>query len=387
MPYVPLEQSFPVGELKVAALNSAKDLGEKVNKHLIDTRKVFAENPKRSELANFYNKDSYLLNFETPRFGSGEGKAKLNESVRGKDLFILVDPINASNLYKINNEDTFTSPDDNFQDLKRVIAASSGKAARINLIMPFLYEGRRDNRRNLESLDCSIALNEAMDMGVENIITFDAHEPRVENAVPLEGFDNFNPSLQFISALLEYDKELRVNGDHLMTASPDENGTKRAIYYANMLGVNTGMFYKRKDYSLLVNGVHPVISHEFLGASVEGKTVIVIDDMISSGDSLLETVKQLKLRKAKKVYVFATYALFTKGYEAFDKAYEEGILDHLFTTNLTHNTPELLAKEYHTEVDMSRYLATIINSINHDSSIENIIEPVKRIQEVIKNRK
>ena len=253
--------------------------------------------------------------------------------------------------------------------------------------MPFLYEGRRDNRTNLESLDCSVALNELVDMGVENIITFDAHEPRVENSIPLEGFDNFNPSLQFITALLEYDKDLTINGDTVMTASPDENGTNRAIYYANLLGVNTGMFYKKRDYTQLVDGVHPVLSHEFLGAPVEGKTVIIVDDMISSGDPLLETARQLKLRKAAKVYIFVTYGLFTKGLESFDKAHAEGAFDQLFTTNLTYIDSDLKERSYYTEVDMSRYLATIINSINHDSSLENIIEPAKRIQEVLKNRK
>ncbi len=387
MTYRPLEQAFPVGDLKLVALNSARDLGEKINHYLVQTRKGYENKQYKGIFLDYYQKDNYLLNFITPRFGSGEGKAQLNESVRGTDLFILVDPINASNLYKINNEDTFTSPDDNFQELKRVIAACNGKPTRINLIMPFLYEGRRDNRTSRESLDCSVALHELVDMGVENIITFDAHEPRVENAIPLEGFDNFNPSLQFISALLEHDKDLVINGNHVMTASPDENGTKRAIYYANMLGINTGMFYKRLDYSKLVDGVHPVISHEFLGAPVEGKTVIIVDDMISSGDSLLETARQLKLRKADKVYIFATYGLFTRGLEFFDKAHAEGAFDHLFTTNLTYIDSALKERSYYTEVDMSRYLATIINSINHDSSIENIIEPVKRIQEVLKNRK
>lgn len=387
MPYRPLEQAFPVGDLKLAALNSAKSLGESVNKYLVETRKGFEKSNSRGEFFDCYEKENYLLDFKTPRFGSGEAKAQLNETVRGADLFILVDPINASNLYKINNEDTFTSPDDNFQDLKRVIAACNGKPTRINLIMPFLYEGRRDNRIRRESLDCSIALNELLNMGGENIITFDAHEPRVENSIPLEGFDNFNSSFQFISALLDYDRELVIDGDHLIVVSPDENGTKRAIYYANMLGINMGMFYKRKDYSQVVGGKHPVLSHEFLGASVEGKTAVIVDDMISSGDSLLETAKQLKLRKAKKVYVFCTYGLFSRGYEPFDEAFAEGILDQLFTTNLTYIDPALLERPYYTPVDMSRYLATIINCINHDSSIESIIDPSKRIQEVLKGRK
>ncbi len=387
MPYRPLEQAFPVGDLKVAALDSAKDLGEKVNKYLVKTRNAFDKKDAKGELFDFYTKDNYLLNFQVPRFGSGEGKAKLNESVRGTDLFILVDVINSDNLYKINNEDTFFSPDDNFQDLKRLIAACNGKPVRINVIMPFLYEGRIDNRENLESLDCANALYELADMGVENIITFDAHEPRIENAIPLEGFDNFNPSLQFITTLLDYDSELVVNDATLMTASPDENGTKRAIYYANMLGINTGMFYKRRDYSQIINGEAPIISHEFLGAPVEGKTVIIVDDMISSGESLLETMRQLKLRKAKKVYVFATYGLFTRGYEAFDKAFDEGLFDQLFTTNLTYIDPVLLEKDYYTEVDMSRYLATIINIINHDSTTEDVIDPSQRVQQVIKNRR
>ena len=387
MTYIPLEQAFPVGDLKVAVLNNDDNLGKKLNKYLVATRHSFDKKNSKGEIFDFYTKDNYLLDFQIPRFGSGEGKAKLNESVRGTDLFILVDVLNSNQSYKINNEETLFSPDDNFQDLKRLIASCNGKTVRINVIMPFLYEGRIDNRENLESLDCANALHELVDMGVENIITFDAHEPRIENAIPLEGFDNFSPSLQFITTLLDYDKDLVINDATLMTASPDENGTKRAIYYANMLGVNTGMFYARRDYSKIVNGEAPIISYEFLGAPVEGKTVVIIDDMISSGVSLLETMQQLKLRKAKKVYVFATYGLFTRGYEEFDKAFEEGLFDQLFTTNLTYVDPVLSENEYYTEVDMSRYLATIINIINHDSTTEDVIDPSKRVQQVISNRK
>ncbi|MSS63989.1 ribose-phosphate pyrophosphokinase [Velocimicrobium porci] len=385
MPNRIIEEAFPVGTLKIAALDSLKEFGESVNQILAETRKGYA-GTKKAEFFPGYITDNYLVDLDTPRFGTGESKGIIHESVRGADLFLLMDPVNASNLYKINGEDTFTSPDDNYQDVKRIIAASNGKASRINLIMPFLYEGRRDIRRNFESLDCSIALQELIEMGVENIITFDAHEPRVVNSIPINGFDNFNTAFQFVEKVLEYDKELLVNGDSLMAVSPDENGMPRAVYYANVLGINMGMFYKRKDYTTTVDGLHPVIAHEFLGNDPAGKTVLIVDDLITSGEPILETARELKKRNAKKIYMCVTYGLFSEGLEAFDKAYEEGILDQLFTTNLTYISDELVSRPYYTKVDLSRYVALIINTLNHDTSINEIVDPVKKIHEIIKDR-
>lgn len=385
MPNRIIEEAFPVGHLKIAALNSLRDFGESVNRVLVKTRKGYT-GTKKADFFPGYISDNYLVDLDTPRFGSGESKGIIHESVRGADLFLLMDPVNASNLYKMNGEDTFTSPDDNYQDVKRIIAASNGKATRINLIMPFLYEGRRDIRRNFESLDCSIALQELIEMGVENIITFDAHEPRVVNSIPINGFDNFNTAFQFIEKVLEHDKTLSINGDSLMAVSPDENGMPRAVYYANVLGVNMGMFYKRKDYTTTVDGLHPVIAHEFLGNDPSEKTILIVDDLITSGEPILETARELKKRNAKKIYMCVTYGLFSEGLEAFDRAYEEGILDQLFTTNLTYISDELKSRPYYTNVDLSRYVALIINTLNHDTSINEIVDPVKKIHEIIKDR-
>lgn len=380
-----LEDAFPVGNLKIAALSSCKEFGESVNQILVETRKEYAKT-KKAAFFSGYVSDNYLVDFNSPRFGSGEAKCVINESVRGSDLFILVDPVNASNIYKMNGKNTFMSPDDNYQDIKRVIAATNGKAARINLVMPFLYEGRRDIRKNSESLDCSIALQELVELGVENIITFDAHEPRVVNSIPINGFDNFNTSLQFMREILDYDKELRINGDCLMAVSPDENGMTRAIYYSNILGINMGMFYKRKDYSITVEGSHPIIAYEFLGNDVEDKTILIIDDLITSGESIVETARELKKRKAKKIYMCVTYGLFSEGLYSFDKAYDDGVLDQLFTTNLTYISQELMSKPYYRKVDLSKYAALIINTLNHDTSINEIVDPVKKLQELIKER-
>lgn len=380
-----LKDAFPVGNLKIAALNSCKEFGESINKILVETREEYKETKKAAFFPG-YVRDNYLVDFSNPRFGSGEAKCFINESVRGSDLFILMDPVNASNLYKMNGKYTFMSPDDNYQDVKRVIAATNGKAARINLIMPFLYEGRRDIRRNSESLDCSIALQELVEMGVENIITFDAHEPRVVNSIPISGFDNFNTSLQFIREILEYDKDLKIEDSSLMAVSPDENGMHRAIFYANVLGINMGMFYKRKDYTTTVEGIHPVKMNEFLGNDVSGKTIIIIDDLITSGDSIIDTARELKKRKAEKIYMCVTYGLFSEGLDAFDQIYDEGVLDQLFTTNLTYISKELMSKPYYTKVDLSSYAALIINTLNHDTSINEIVDPVKKIKELMKER-
>ncbi|MBR4994284.1 MAG: ribose-phosphate pyrophosphokinase, partial [Lachnospiraceae bacterium] len=317
------------------------------------------------------------------RFGSGEAKAVFNESIRGKDLFIIVDVTNHSITYKMSGFENHMSPDDHYQDLKRVIAAANGKARRINVIMPFLYEGRQHKRTSRESLDCAYMLQELRDMGVDNFITFDAHDPRVANATPLSGFDSFTPPYQFIQALLGSEDDLIVDKDHLVVISPDEGALGRAIYFANVLGVNTGMFYKRRDYSTIVNGKNPIVAHEFLGDEIDGKDVIIIDDMISSGDSMLDTAKQLKEMNAKRVFICCTFGLFTNGLKAFDKAYERCYFDKVITTNLNYRIPELMEKPYYAEANMSKFLASIIDFMNHDISLANVHEPTEKIREYL----
>ena len=330
-----------------------------------------------------YQKDSYLIDAKTPRFGSGEAKGIINETVRGKDLYILVDVGNYSMTYSLCGHENRMSPDDHYQDLKRVIAAVGGKARRINVIMPFLYESRQHKRSRRESLDCALALQELTKMGVENIITFDAHDPRVQNAIPLKGFETVQPGYQFIKGLLREVKDLQIDAKHMMVISPDEGGTGRAIYLANVLGLDMGMFYKRRDYAHIVNGRNPIVAHEFLGSSVEGMDVIIIDDMISSGESVLEVAKELKARKANRVFAAATFGLFTTGLSKFDEAYEQGLIDKILTTNLTYQTPELLSKPYYINCDMSKYIALIIDTLNHDATMSELLDPVKRIHKVI----
>ena len=323
---------------------------------------------------------------KTPRFGSGEGKGTIESSIRGDDLYIMVDVCNYNLTYSLCGMTNHMSPDDHFQDLKRVIAAAAGKARRINVIMPFLYESRQHKRTGRESLDCAMALRELVDMGVENIITFDAHDPRVQNAIPLKGFETVQPIYQFIKYLLKNEKELEIDSDHMMVISPDEGGTSRAIYFANMLGLDMGMFYKRRDYSKVVNGRNPIVAHEFLGSSVEGKTVLIIDDMISSGESMLDTCKELKERKAAKAIVCCTFGLFTNGLEKFDEYYEKGYLDYVITTNLNYRPKELFDRKWYLEADMSKYTAAIINSLNHDRSISASLSPTDKIQKLVQRR-
>jgi ribose-phosphate diphosphokinase len=279
------------------------------------------------------------------------------------------------------------SPDDHFQDLKRIIAAAAGKARRINVIMPFLYESRQHKKTARESLDCALALQELVSMGVENIITFDAHDPRVQNAIPLKGFETVQPIYQYTKALLKTEPNLLVDSEHMMIISPDEGGMSRAIYFANMLGLDVGMFYKRRDYSKVVNGRNPIIAHEFLGSNVEGKDLIVIDDMISSGESVQEVARELKKRKARKVFICATFGLFTNGLSKFDEYYKNGLIDRILTTNLVYQTPELLKKPYYVNVDMSKYIALIIDNLNHDSSLSELLTPTKRIKNIIEKHK
>ncbi len=380
------QNSLPVGPLKLAALESCKDLAQKVNDHIVTFRKNDTkELLRRKEDLNYrgYDAESYLLNCSCPRFGTGEAKAVLNESVRGTDIFAMADITNYSLTYTVNGYTNHMSPDDHFQDLKRIIGACSATAHRVNVIMPFLYEGRQHKRSKRESLDCAMALVELINMGVSNIITFDAHDPRVQNAIPLYGFDNFMPTYQFVKALFSHDHTLQIDKDHLMVISPDEGAMNRAVYLANNLSVDMGMFYKRRDYSKVVDGRNPIVAHEFLGSSVEGKTVLIIDDMISSGESMLDTARELKERKAKKVVVCCTFGLFTSGLEKFDEFYNRGYIDYVITTNLNYRPAELLSRPWYIEADMSKYMAAIINSLNHDVSISASLSPTEKIQKLL----
>ncbi|MBD5134942.1 MAG: ribose-phosphate pyrophosphokinase [Lachnospiraceae bacterium] len=376
--------TIPVGALGIVAMDSCKELGEKVDKYIANWRFNRQNEHKNTIAFSGYQNDSYLVDMKIPRFGSGEAKGLLSQSVRGKDLFIMLDVTNYSLTYTVCGHVNHMSPDDHYQDLKRVIAAVAGKGRRITVIMPFLYESRQHKRTGRESLDCALALQELVSMGVENIITFDAHDPRVQNAIPLNGFETVQPAYQFIKGLLRNVKDLQIDSDHLMMISPDEGGMGRAIYLANVLGVDMGMFYKRRDYSKIVNGRNPIVAHEFLGSSVEGKDVFVIDDMISSGESMLDVANELKARKARRVFVASTFGLFTNGLDKFDEAYEKGLIDKVLTTNLTYQTPELLSKPYYISCDMSKYIALLIDTLNHDSSISNLLDPVGRIQKCLK---
>lgn len=379
----PLNIAVPVAPLKIIALSSCCELGEMVDSHLVKSRKqqISQEHTDLSILG--YDSDTYLVKHDCPRFGTGEAKGEIKESIRGKDLFILIDTVNTTNTYKMNGEPSCTSPDDNFQDLKRVIQACSGQAHRINVIMPFLYESRQHRRSTLESLDCAYALQELVSMGVSNIITFDAHDPRVQNAIPIQGFDNFFTSFQFIQALFEAEPDIVINDENTMIISPDEGGMSRSLYYASVLGVNMGMFYKRRDYTRVVDGRNPIVAHEYLGNSVEGKDVFIVDDMISSGESMLDVALELKKRKARRVFIAVTYGLFTNGFDNFDKYYKDGIIDRIFTTNLSHVPEELLKKPYYKNVDLSKYIALIIDTLNNDTSVNEILDPIERIQDLL----
>ena len=377
-----LENSIPVAPLKLAALPGSMEMAKKVDAYLVQFRKELAERRNGVSFSG-YSEDSFLIDCECPRFGSGEAKGELTESVRGDDLYIMVDVCNYNMTYTMNGLKNHMSPDDHYQDLKRVIAAVGGKGRRINVIMPFLYESRQHKRTGRESLDCAMALRELVDMGVENIITFDAHDPRVQNAIPLKGFETVQPIYQFIKYLLKNEKELEIDSDHMMVISPDEGGMGRAVFFANVLGLDLGMFYKRRDYTKIINGRNPIVAHEFLGASVEGKDVIIVDDMISSGESMLDTAKELKRMKARKVFICTTFGLFTGGLKKFDEYYENGIIDRVLTTNLVYQTPELLSKPYYINVDMSKYIALIIDNLNHDASLSDLLNPTGRINRLL----
>ena len=380
-------ETIPVGSLGIIALDGCKSLGEMVDNFLVKWRAERESEHKESLAFSGYMRDSYLLDATVPRFGSGEAKGVIRESVRGTDLYLLVDVLNYSQTYLLCGHENHMSPDDHYQDLKRIIAAVGGKARRITVIMPFLYESRQHKRTSRESLDCALALQELVSMGVDNIITFDAHDPRVQNAIPLHGFETVQPAYQFIKGLLRHVSDLNIDSNHMMVISPDEGGMTRAIYVANVLGLDMGMFYKRRDYTRIVNGRNPIVAHEFLGSSVEGKDMIIIDDMISSGESVLEVAAALKARKANKIFVFATFGLFTGGLDRFDKAYEDGTIDKILTTNLIYQTPELLNREWYINCDMSKYIAYIIDTLNHDSSISDLLNPNERIQSIVSKYK
>ncbi len=374
---------LPVAPLKIAALDSCIDFAKKVDKHLVKFRKTANKQHRDNIYFQEYAQSSYLVNCSCPRFGTGEAKGRYEESVRGSDLFIMVDVCNYSITYTVCGHENHMSPDDHYQDLKRMISAATGKAHRINVVIPFLYEGRQHKRNSRESLDCAIALQELRNMGVNSIITFDAHDPRVQNAIPLNGFDNFQPPYQFIKALLRTEPELKVDNEHLMIIAPDEGAMERAVYFSNVLGIDMGMFYKRRDYSTVINGKNPIVAHEFLGDSLVGKDVIIIDDMISSGGSMLDVAKQMKERGAKHVYVCCTFGLFTDGLEKFDDYYEKGYITRIVTTNLNYRSPELLSKPYYTEADMTKFLARIIDTVNHDFSADSINTPTEKIRKLI----
>ena len=388
MPNIKLmEIRLPVAPLKIGALESCRELGEKVNDYIVQFRKSTMDKNTDSPLYYNYLRDNYLIDCPCPRFGSGEAKGLLTESIRGTDLFLMVDVCNHSLTYSVNGHLNHMSPDDHFQDLKRIIAAANGKAHRVNVLMPFLYESRQHKRSTRESLDCAVMLQELISLGVDNILTFDAHDPRVQNAIPISGFDNIQPTYQFVKSLVEQCDDVHFDNDHLMVISPDEGAMQRAIYMANVVGVDVGMFYKRRDYSTVVNGKNPIVAHEFLGDDVTGKDVIIVDDMISSGESMLDVAKQLKERNAGRVFVCTTFGLFTDGFDKFDEYYEKGYINKVVTTNLTYLPPVLYEKPYFVKADMSKFLALIIDSLNHDVTIGSVMNPTDKIHALLEKHK
>ncbi len=380
-------ETMPDGALGLIPLKSCEELGARVDQYLVGWREKREHAHKNEAAFKGYHRDSYIISTSVPRFGTGEAKGVIKESVRGYDLYLMVDVTNYSLTYSVSGHENHMSPDDHYADLKRIIAAVGGKARRITAIIPFLYESRQHKRTARESLDCALALQELTAMGVDNIITFDAHDPRVQNAIPLKGFETVQPAYQFIKGILKNCDDLKLDNDHLMIISPDEGGTNRAVYLANVLGVDMGMFYKRRDYSKIVDGRNPIVAHEFLGTSVEGKDVIIIDDMISSGESMIDVATELKKRKANRIFVVATFGLFTNGLDRFDKAVEDGTIYKVVTTNLTYQTPELLSRPYYINCDMSKYIAYIIDTLNHDSSISDLLNPYDRIQKLVSKYK
>jgi ribose-phosphate pyrophosphokinase len=385
MPQNIQKDTIPQGPLKIAALEGCREFAAEVDRYLVEYR----HNSPLYNLTQFpltgYCEDSYLIDIQCPRFGTGEGKGIIHDSVRGSDLFILVDVLNYSISYTVCGETNYMSPDNHYADLKRIISAANGKAKRITVVMPFLYGGRQHRRTKRESLDCAVFLEELINMGVTNIITFDAHDPRVQNAIPLAGFDSFMPTYQFLKALVRTVPNLKMNKDTTMVVSPDEGAMERSVYFSNILGLEMGMFYKRRDYSTIVNGKNPIVAHEFIGSPVEGKDILVIDDMISSGGSMLDVARQLKERGASRVFVCTTFGLFTDGLDEFDEYYRKGFISKVVTTNLNYRPPELLTREWYAEADMTEYLASIIDHINHDISISSIQSPTVKINKLLED--
>ena len=379
--------TIPAGKLGIIALKSSEKLGQTVDKYIVKWRREREHLNTEHLIFNGYARDSYLVESCCPRFASGEAKGTISDSIRGMDLYILADVTNTGIEYNLGGRMVPMTPDEHYADIKRVIAAASGKAHRINVIMPFLYESRQHKRNSRESLDCALVLQEMVSMGVSNIITFDAHDPRVQNAIPTVGFENLMPTYQFIKSLLKSTPDLNIDNEHMMIISPDEGAMHRAIYTANHFGVDVGMFYKRRDYSRVVNGKNPIVAHEFLGDSVEGKDVIIVDDMIASGESMLDVCRQLKERKAKRIFCISTFGLFTSGLEVFDKAYEDGIFDKVISTNVIYQNPELFTRSWYATADLSKYIAIIIDHLNHDSSISELLDPSERIQSRINEYK
>lgn len=381
-----LKKSIPVAPLKIAALPGCERLSETVDNYLVEYRQILAKEKSGLPFAG-YCEDSFFIECECPRFGTGEAKGRIKDSVRGTDLFIMCDVLNYSITYSVCGHENHMSPDNHFQNLKRIISAATGKAHRINVIMPFLYESRQHKRSQRESLDCALALKELADMGVSNIITFDAHDPRVQNAIPLKGFDNYMPTYQFLQALVGSVPDLKLDNEHLMIISPDEGAMNRAVYFSNVLCVDMGMFYKRRDYSTIVNGKNPIVAHEFLGDSIEGKDVIIIDDMISSGESMLDVAKQVKSRKANRVFICTTFGLFTEGLEKFDEYHKRGLIEKVITTDLTYRPSELLSRPYYEEARMGKYLASIIDILNHDVSVEKVRSTTSKITQLLETQR
>ena len=375
---------IPDGKLGIIALEGCKELGKTIDNYIIQWRSETYKDFKDSVACDGYLRDTYLLDASCPRFGSGEAKGIIRESVRDMDLYIIVDVLNYSVTYSLSGRVNHMSPDDHYADLKRIISASAGKAKSVNVIMPFLYESRQHKRSSRESLDCALALQELVRMGVDNIITFDAHDPRVQNAIPLNGFETIRPTYQFVKGLLRTFKDLQIDSDHMMVISPDEGAMDRAVYLANNLSVDMGMFYKRRDYSTVIDGRNPIVAHEFLGSSVEGKDVLIVDDMISSGESMIDVATELKRRNANRIFVASTFGLFTNGLEKFDEAYKSGLIYRVMTTNLVYQPEELLQREYYINVDMSKYIALLIDTLNHDSSIAEYLNPTERIERILK---
>lgn len=375
---------FPLGDLCLMPLRGTENFTKQINDYIVEWRKTIIKNNINDIFSDDYVKDSYILVPEIDRFGSGEAKCVINGTIRGADIFVIVDVVNYNETYNLFGFENHMSPDDHYQDLKRVIAAANGKAKRINVIMPFLYESRQHKRAKRESLDCAVMLQELKELGVANILTVDAHDPRVMNAIPLSSFDSLSCSYQFINSILNTYNDLTIDKNNLAVVSPDIGAMQRNVYFANVLGVDLGFFYKRRDYSVVVDGKNPIVAHEYLGSEVAGKDVIVIDDMIASGESLIETAKDIKKRNAKRIFACCTFGLFTKGLSVFDNAYKEGIIDKVFTTNCIYQKEELFNKPWYVSVDIAEYIARIIESINHDSSISQYLDPYEKIKARVK---